>query len=258
MKIPYFHIDAFTRRTFGGNYAGVCVLPEWLPGETLLKIAAEVHNETAFLVPDGAGYAIRWFTPATEVDLCGHATLSAGYVVFNHLGHAGNEVRFSSGVGTLVVRKEGEWVVLDFPARPAQACPPPEALLAGLGAPVLWCGKSRDYLALLESEAQVRALKPDIARLAELECLGIIATAPGEDCDFVSRFFAPRIGFDEDPVTGSAHSTLIPFWSARLGKKQMAARQVSARGGDLRCEDLGERVLIGGQAVTCLKGEFEL
>ena len=258
MKIPYFHIDAFTNKPFGGNYAGVVLLEKWLPDETLLNIAADVHNETAFVVPQGEKFAIRWFTPATEVDLCGHATLSTGYVLFHHRGYNKPEIHLTSGVGDLVIGRQGDRVVLNFPSRPPKKIQPPQELLDGLGVLPLWTGKARDYFALLENEKQVRSLAPNFAALAKLDSLGIIVTAPGVDCDFVSRFFAPRAGFDEDPVTGSAHCTLIPYWSEKLGKKNMFARQVSARGGELYCENAGERVKIGGQAVTLLQGELEI
>jgi len=258
MKIPYYHVDAFTSRPFGGNYAGVVLLEKWLPDETLLNITADIHNETAFIVPQGEKFAIRWFTPAAEVDLCGHATLSTGHVLFHNRGYARAEIHFTSGVGELVVGRQGDRVVLNFPSRPPQKVQPPQELLDGLGVLPLWTGKARDYFALLENEQQVRNLAPNFAALARLDALGIIVTAPGKDCDFVSRFFAPRVGFDEDPVTGSAHCTLIPYWSEKLGKKSLFARQVSARGGELFCEDAGERVRIAGNAVTLMQGELDI
>jgi predicted PhzF superfamily epimerase YddE/YHI9 len=259
MRIPYYHIDAFTSDLFGGNPAGVCTLQEWLPDRALQQIAAENrHSETAFTIPQGADYALRWFTPSLEVDLCGHATLAAAYVHFTYGGHAAPAIRFHSPSGLLTVAREGDRLVLDFPSRPGTPCSVPEALVRGLGQRPLEVLKQRDYLAVLPSQADVANLQPDVAALGELDVLGIIATALGDDVDFVSRFFAPRAGIAEDPVTGSSHCTLIPYWSRRLGKRTLHALQLSARGGELFCEDAGDRVRIGGRAVTYLRGEIDL
>ena len=259
MRIPYYHVDAFANAAFRGNPAGVCLLDAWLDDATLLNLAAEnKHSETAFLVARGADYDLRWFTPATEVDLCGHATLASAFVVFSEVDRHRNSVRFHSKSGPLTVSRAGEWLTLDFPSRPAGPGAAPEALVRGLGAQPAAVLKARDYLAVFASEAEVRALKPDFAALKTLDCLGIIATAPGADCDFVSRFFAPVAGIDEDPVTGSAHCTLIPYWAQRLGKSKLFARQVSCRGGELECELAGERVRMGGKAVLYLRGEIEI
>jgi predicted PhzF superfamily epimerase YddE/YHI9 len=259
MKIPYYEVAAFTSKPFGGNPAGVCLLPTWLPDATLQNIAAENNlSETAFLVPRGNDYELRWFTPEMEVDLCGHATLASAFVLFTQAGFKGDAIRFHSKSGLLGVSRAGEVLELDFPSRPPQPCAVPDPLIRGLGKAPVQVLKSRDYFALFASEADVRALKPDFATLATLDALGIIATALGKDCDFVSRFFAPGAGVPEDPVTGSAHCTLIPYWAEQLGKTELFARQVSKRGGELFCRLAGERVRIGGKAVLYLRGEIEL
>ncbi len=203
-------------------------------------------------------FELRWFTPTVEIDLCGHATLAAASVLFNERGLGGNEVRFHSRSGLLTVTRTADLLTLDFPTRPPAPSVAPKALICGLGATPKEVFKARDYLAVFSSEAEVRALQPDFAALKTLDCLGIIVTAPGADCDFVSRFFAPGAGVAEDPVTGSAHCTLIPFWAQRLGKTKLFARQVSARGGELYCELVGERVRIGGRAVHYLRGEIQI
>jgi predicted PhzF superfamily epimerase YddE/YHI9 len=259
MKIPYYHVDAFAGSVFAGNPAGVCLLEEWLPDGTMLGIAAENNlSETAFLVEGRGHYELRWFTPVTEVDLCGHATLASAHVVFHHLGHDGPAVRFESKSGALRVAREGEVLVLDFPARPGERVETPDALRAGLGREPAEVYRARDYMAVFPTQAEVEALVPDMELLKQVVSLGVIATAPGDAVDFVSRFFAPTVGIPEDPVTGSAHCTLIPYWSARLGKEALHARQVSARGGELYCRDAGERVHIGGRAVTYLVGAITL
>ena len=259
MKIPCYHIDAFASAVFRGNPAAVCLLEAWLPDATLQNIAAENNlSETAFIVTRGGDYDLRWFTPTIEVDLCGHATLAAAFVLFTERGLNADGIRFHSPSGGLGVSREGEVCTLDFPARPGVPCVAPEALVRGLGARPAEVLKARDYLAVFASEAEVRALKPDIAALGTLDCIGIIATAPGSNCDFVSRFFAPAAGIAEDPVTGSSHCTLIPYWAQRLGKTKLFARQVSRRGGELFCELAGERVHIGGKAVLYLRGEIEI
>lgn len=258
MKVPLFHVDAFAAQPFAGNPAAVCVLERWLPDATLLAIAAELNlSETAFVVPEGGRFHLRWFTPVAEMDLCGHATLATAHVLMETTGRR-DPLRFRSMSGELGVRAEGARLALDFPSRPGSACEVPDALVRGLGARPQEVLAARDYLCVLESEAAVRALEPDFAALATLERTGIIATAPGTDCDFVSRFFCPKDGIPEDPVTGSAHCTLVPYWSKRLGKTSLHARQVSARGGELFCENRGARVSIAGHAVTVSKGELLL
>jgi predicted PhzF superfamily epimerase YddE/YHI9 len=259
VKLPYYEIAAFTSRTFGGNPAGVCPLDFWLPDATLQSIATENNlSETAFYVHRNGDFDLRWFTPVTEMDLCGHATLAAAFVIFAKPGFAEPAIRFHSKSGVLTVTRAGDVLTLDFPSRPASLANAPEALLRGLDAHPAEVLKSRDFLAVFASEAEVRDLKPDFAALRSLDALGIIATAPGDDCDFVSRFFAPAAGVDEDPVTGSAHCTLIPYWAQRLGRTKLFARQVSARGGELCCELAGDRVRIGGKAVLYLRGEIEI
>ncbi len=259
MKLPYYEVSAFTTNPFGGNPAGVCPLGAWLPDSVLQGIATNNNlAETAFTVPRGNDFELRWFTPTIEMDLCGHATMAAAFVLFNERGLRASEVHFHSRSGLLTVTRASDLLTLDFPARPATASATPEALIRGLSAKPKEVLKSRDYLAVFASEAEVRTLKPDFAALKTLDCLGIIATAPGTDCDFVSRFFAPGAGVDEDPVTGSAHCTLIPYWAERLGKTKLFARQVSPRGGELFCEYAGDRARIGGRAVLYLRGELEM
>jgi len=259
MRIPYYEIAAFTNRLFAGNPAGVCPLSSWLPDPTLQNIAQENNlSETAFTVPRGDDFDLRWFTPTTEVDLCGHATLAAAFVLLTERGLHGDSIVFHSKSGTLTVRRNAGVFTLDFPSRPATACPAPDVLIRGLGARPTQVFKTRDYLAVFSSEADVRALKPDFAVLLTLDCLGIIATAPGGDCEFVSRFFAPAAGIDEDPATGSSHCTLIPYWAQRLGKTKLFARQLSARGAEMFCELSGDRVHIGGHAVLYNRGEIEI
>jgi PhzF family phenazine biosynthesis protein len=260
MLIPYYQVDAFASRIFTGNPAGVCLLADWLPDEVLQSIAAENNlAETAFVVQRGGRYDLRWFTPAMEVDLCGHATLAPGHVIFEHLGYRGDTIYFDTvKSGELRVTRDGDLLTLDFPSRPAAVCSLPADLVQGLGRTPVHVAKARDYVAVFATEQELAALQPDMAALSRLDSLGIIATAPGTTCDFVSRFFAPQAGIPEDPVTGSAHSTLIPYWSQRLGKKKLNARQISRRGGELFCEDRGSRVGIGGRAVTYSTGFLHL
>ena len=259
MKIPFYHVDAFASAVFTGNPAGVCLLDDWLPDATLQSIAAENNlPETAFLVPRADGYEVRWFSPTSEVDLCGHATLGAAHVLFTERDRSGNAVRLRAQTGPLTVKRDGDVLTLDFPSRPARSCNAPEALIRGLGARPVEVLKARDFLAVFADEADVQGIRPDFAVLQTLDCLGVIATAAGSDCDFVSRFFAPSVGINEDPVTGSAHCTLIPYWSRRLGKTALLARQISPRGGELYCQHAGERTLIGGKAVLYSRGEIEI
>jgi len=260
MKLRLFQIDAFAGRVFAGNPAAIVPLERWLDDAALQAIATENNlSETAFFVGGNGDFHIRWMTPAAEVDLCGHATLAAAWVVFNEIERGSAEVRFRSKGGPLRVTAEGGRLALDFPSRP----PEPSAgavgtLCEALGHRPAAALASRDYLAVYENEDEVRGLRPDMARVAALDRMGVIATAPGRDCDFVSRFFAPQVGVPEDPVTGSAHCTLVPYWSKRLGRASLFARQVSLRGGELWCEDQGERVKIAGTAVKYLEGTIEL
>lgn len=252
-------VDAFADRIFTGNPAAVCLLEQWLPDPVLRSIAAENNlSETAFVVRGAGCHSLRWFTPEVEVDLCGHATLAAAHVLYTQEGSGGEILRFETRSGTLSVTRHDDWIRLDFPSRPAEDCEMPADLETGLGRAPSRVARSRDYLAVFETEAEVRGLTPDFTALARVDALGIIATAPGDTCDFVSRFFAPRAGIPEDPVTGSAHCTLIPYWSARLDRRDLVARQVSRRGGELRCEDRGGRVGILGQAVTYSIGSIRI
>lgn len=257
-----YQIDAFTDRLFGGNPAAVVPLQDWLDDETLQAIAAENNlAETAFYVPQGQDYHLRWFTPTMEVDLCGHATLAAAYVLFQIEKAAISQLTFHTRGGALTVTRNEDWLALDFPARPPEPCQEDLSLLTdALGATPTWVGKARDYFAVFDSEAEVSQLRPHMAKVAALDCLGVIATAVGQDpdVDFVSRFFAPQAGVPEDPVTGSAHCTLIPYWATQLGKSTLLARQVSQRGGTLRCTHQRSRVIIAGQAVLYLKGDFRV
>lgn len=255
MKTPLYQIDAFAFRPFSGNPAAVCPLEEWIDEGVMQEIAQENNlPETAFFVAEGDGFAIRWFTPLAEVDLCGHGTLAAAHVIFNILEPGRSEIVFHSRSGGLGVVRDHDLVSMDFPARPAVPCEVPEPLLHGLGRPPREAAASDDYLAVFEDEKEVRELRPDMERLRELDLRGVIATARGDRADFVSRFFAPKYGIPEDPVTGSAHCTLIPYWAGRLGKKDLSARQVSRRGGELFCRDRGSRVTIAGRAFTYMEG----
>ena len=259
MKIPLFQVDAFTAELFKGNPAAVCPLPEWLPDPLLQSIAAENNlSETAFFVRRGSRYELRWFTPAVEVDLCGHATLASAFVIFQRQEPDAEEAVFDTRSGELRVRRQGELLAMDFPARPPSPCAEPPGLAEALGASPREVWRSRDLLAVFDSEAAVRELAPKFDLLRRLDTFAVIVTAPGEQVDFVSRFFAPRAGVDEDPVTGSAHCTLVPYWAGRLAKSELHARQVSHRGGELWCEDHGARVTIKGRCVLYLEGHILL
>jgi len=257
MRIPLYQIDAFAEGPFTGNPAAVCPLEAWLPDPVMQQIAAENNlSETAFFVPEGEGYQLRWFTPTTEVDLCGHATLASAFVVFRWLKPERKEVTFAAQqAGPLTVTRDGDLLALDFPARPPMPCPLPPGLDPALGRPPTAVLAARDYLAVYETADQVAALTPDFAALAALDRFAVIVTAPGNaGTDFVSRFFAPARGVDEDPVTGSSHCTLIPYWAERLGKSRLEARQLSRRGGALSCAMRSDRVTIAGRALLYLEG----
>ncbi len=255
MDIRYYQIDAFTNKVFSGNPAGVCFLDTWMDDRILQSIAAENNlSETAFLVQAGDHYELRWFTPEMEIDLCGHATLASAYAIFEHVTPQALRVDFQTKGGRLSVERQGDLLMMDFPARPPEICQPHENIDEIMGIPPSLKLKARDLMAVYEEEEQVRRLKPDMAGVAALDYFAVIATAPGENCDFVSRFFAPGAGIPEDPVTGSSHCTLVPYWSHRLGKKELHALQLSKRGGELFCADRGDRVSIGGRAVTYMSG----
>jgi len=255
MRIPLYQVDAFADRVFAGNPAAVCLLDSW-PEDALLQSIAAENNlaETAFFIPSEDTPRLRWFTPVTEVDLCGHATLAAAFVLFEHLQPGREAVSFTSRSGPLSVTRTGELLSLDFPALPLSEPLPVKLLTAALRAQPTELRGGMDLLAVFGSEAEVRALRPDMERLKALDCRGVIATAPGDEVDFVSRFFAPAVGIPEDPVTGSAHCALTPYWAARLGKSELRARQISPRGGQLVCELKDDRVTISGRAVLYLEG----
>ncbi len=267
MQTPIYQIDAFTHQLFGGNPAAVMPLQNWFSDDLLLAIAGENNlSETAFLVatPDLAesDFHIRWFTPTAEVPLCGHATLASAWVVFNKLAWSHQRVRFQSKSGPLAVSQAPDgWLELDFPNLAFEQRPTPALISQALpGAPdqAFFVPNDTNYMVVLESEAAVVSAAPDLRKLAQLGNQGLIVTAPGQQCDFVSRYFAPGVGIDEDPVTGSIHSVLAPYWAERLGKTRLQARQVSARGGELRCELQGDRVAIAGQAVFFMEGSVQL
>lgn len=261
MEILIYQVDAFSGQVFAGNPAAVCPLPSWLPDETMQAIAAENNlAETAFFVNTAPGrYHLRWFTPLVEIDLCGHATLASGYVVFRFLDAALDSVSFDTMSGPLTVTREGARLVMDFPARPPEPVRPAAGLLEALGGSPKQVLASRDYLVVYETEEEVLALRPNMAAVAALDRFAVIVTAPATTpgVDFVSRFFAPAQGIPEDPVTGSAHCTLVPYWAHRLGKSQLVARQVSKRGGTLYCASNGERVSLAGEAALYLRGNIE-
>jgi predicted PhzF superfamily epimerase YddE/YHI9 len=260
-RLPIYQVDAFTDRLFGGNPAAVCPLEAWLPDATMQAIAAENNlAETAFFVREGRDYALRWFTPTVEVDLCGHATLASGHIVFSFLEPERESVSFRTlKAGTLAVSRRADMLVMDFPARPAIPAEAPPGLLAALGGKPHEVLRARDHLIVYGNAAEVAALAPDFAALAKVECWAAIATASGDGgIDFVSRFFAPAQGLPEDPVTGSSHCTLVPYWAKRLGKTELEARQLSRRGGALTCALKGDRVTIAGRAVLYLEGRISV
>ena len=261
MKLKIYQIDAFTDKIFSGNPAAVCILKEWIGDELMQNIAGENNlAETAFAVKKDNVFEIRWFTPALEVDLCGHATLATAYVLFEHYDADSNKIEFySPHSGTLTVEKARDgYLTLNFPTDELVEIQAPEKLIATLGkVPVkIFKGKS-DYLLIYSSQKEIEGIEPDFTQLAKLDGRGIIVSAMGDEADFVSRFFAPQSGINEDPVTGSAHTSLIPYWSKELNKTQLTAKQLSKRGGNLLCEYLGDRVKISGKAVLYMIGEIE-
>lgn len=267
MKHPIYQVDAFTDTVFGGNPAAVMPLEQWLPDNVMQSLALENNlSETAYFVRldnnEDADFHIRWFTPGTEVPLCGHATLASAWVIFNKLGWTGEQIRFRSKSGPLAVRQTDDgWLVLDFPNLAFEPQPTPALIRDAFeGAPdtAFFVPNDTNYMVVLENEAAVRAAQPDLRKLKQLGNQGLIVTAPGQDCDFVSRYFAPGAGIEEDPVTGSIHSVLVPYWAEQLGKTRLDARQVSARGGVLRCELKGDRVDIAGQVAFYMEGSVHL
>lgn len=257
--LPMYQIDAFTNRVFSGNPAAVCPLDVWLDEATMQQIAAENNlSETAFFVRAGGHYGLRWFTPVAEVDLCGHATLAAVFVLFTELEPQRSSVVFSTRSGDLAVVRDGDRLMMDFPSLATTPCDAPPELLEGLGCTPQEVRQGMDFLVVLEDEQAVRMLQPRMDALARLHTRGVCVTARGESADIVSRFFAPAYGIPEDPVTGSAHCALVPYWSAQLGKTHLHALQVSPRGGELFCEDAGPRVRLAGHAVKFLQGVINL
>ena len=259
MRIPIYQIDAFTDQLFKGNPAAVCLLEFWPEDHILQSIAAENNlSETAFCLPRNEHYDLRWFTPRAEIDLCGHATLASAYVIMRYADSSLKKVSFETKSGILSVERENDLFAMDFPARPAASSQAPPELLKGLGMQPEEVFRSRDYLVVFDKEAIVRDLLPDMRLLEQVDGTGVIVTAPGDTIDFVSRFFAPKVGIPEDPVTGSSHCTLVPYWSERLGKSKLTAAQLSQRGGALVCEDRNGRVKIAGKAVTYLEGMINI
>ena len=260
MLLKLYQVDAFASSAFTGNPAAVCPLDRWLPDDIMQKIADENNlSETAFFVKNENGFHIRWFTPTVEVELCGHATLASAFVIFHYLDYQEQEIQFQSRSGILTVQKEGDWLCLNFPTDELQSVMAPEAIWKGLGIVPDECYKGKsDYLAVFETEKIVAGFNPNFSALAELNGRGLIVTAPGDEVDFISRGFFPAAGVDEDPATGSAHTTLTPYWANRLNKTHLDAWQISKRKGIFKCVHLGDRVEIKGQAVPYLIGEIDI
>lgn len=259
MELKHYQIDAFADKPFEGNPAAICPLKEWLPDETMQAIASENNlSETAFFVPTEDGYRIRWFTPTCEVDLCGHATLASAWVLFKHLDYTGDRISFQSRSGLLTVERRQDWLEMDFPSQPPQACDIPPAIPSAFGMKPAACLRNQDYIVVFDDEANVIGARPDIAALRDLDLRGVAITARSNSHDFVTRFFAPKHGIDEDPVTGSAFTQLAPYWSGVLGKARLSARQVSIRGGNVECLLAGDRVKIRGKAASYMTGTIRL
>ena len=259
MDLSIYQIDAFSSCVFEGNPAAVCPLDEWLPDETMQSIAEENNlSETAFFVPKDDGFHIRWFTPASEVDLCGHATLGSAYVLFNILGYKNEAIQFDSKSGVLVVTKQDDWLTLDFPKQPPVYCETPKEIVEAFNKEPIECMMSEDIIAVFENEIDIESANPDFEQLKKLDSRGVIITAKSMRYDFVARFFAPKYGIPEDPVTGSAYTQLAPYWASKLGKQKFKAKQLSSRGGELYCEILGDRVLISGKATKYMEGKITI
>ncbi len=257
MKIKMYQVDAFTNKVFGGNPAAICLLDRWLPDEILQAIATENNlPETAYIIPKNDNYLLRWFTPTQEVDLCGHATLASAYVIFTHLKPSVNKITFHTLSGLLIVEKHGSYMQMDFPALPFVPSEASSEIITGLKIKPLEVYRSTDYLVIVESVSQLSAIKPDLNLLAQLDLRGVIVSARGEDpeIDFVSRFFGPKLNIPEDPITGSAHCVLVPYWATKLNKITFQARQLSAKNIFLRCELKDNRVLLFGEATPYLEG----
>ncbi len=259
--IPIYQADAFTEKLFGGNPAAICPLDEWLPDETMQKIAIENNlAETAFFVKNDTGYKLRWFTPEYEIDLCGHATLASAHILFTQLGHQQGDIHFETvKAGTLIVKKDGDKYIMDFPSRPPIHIEPPVGLVEALGEKQpLEVLRSRDYFIVLPDEDAVKNVEPDYTLMKQLDTVGVIVTAKGRSADVVSRCFYPGAGIPEDPVTGSAHCNIVPYWCGKLKKDTLFCKQLSARGGDIWSELKGDRVLMSGHCVLFMKGEIHI
>jgi len=259
MKLQIFQIDAFANKAFEGNPAAVVPLETWLPDETMQAIAEENNlAETAFFTPTTSGFHIRWFTPVDEVKLCGHATLASAFVLFHLLGYQSDSIRFDSLSGPLSVTKTNDLLTLNFPTQKPVRCDIPEELVKGLGKSPLECFANEDYIAVFENEEDISSINPNHYYLEQLNHRGVIVTSPAKEYDFVARFFAPKYGVPEDPVTGSAYTQLTPYWAERLGKNSLDAKQISSRGGQLKCELKADRVLISGSAIKYFEGTIEI
>ncbi len=259
MKLSIYQIDAFAEKPFEGNPAAVVPLQQWLPDETMQAIAQENNlAETAFFVPEKDDFHIRWFTPNKEVKLCGHATLASAFVLFDRPEFEADVITFASLSGPLSVTRKGELLTLDFPNQLPEVCAAPEALVKGLGMEPLECYRREDYVAVFDNEQDITGIVPNHHYLEQLDLRGVIVTAPSSEQDFVARFFAPKFGIPEDPVTGSAYTQLMPYWAEKTGKTKLTAKQVSTRGGKLFCELQGDRVLISGKAVKYLQGTIDV
>jgi len=263
MKLTIYQVDAFANKVFEGNPAAICPLQEWLADDVMQNIAAENNlSETAFFVPTDTGYHIRWFTPVHEVDLCGHATLAAAQVIFKHIEKKKNKIHFQSKSGILLVAKNVDRLDMDFPSQPPASCVTPQPIAVAFGIMALECLESEDYIVVFDSVEAVKNASPDMSILSQLNLRGVVITAhdtrADSKFDFVSRFFAPKYGINEDPVTGSSFTQLIPYWSEKLSKNILSAKQISRRGGEVVCEYKGDRVKISGKAVQYLMGEIEI
>jgi PhzF family phenazine biosynthesis protein len=259
MEISLYQIDAFASALFKGNPAAVCPLDEWPPDETMQSIAAENNlSETAFFVPKANGFHIRWFTPVSEVELCGHATLATAYVLFNILNYEKGRIEFDSKSGMLSVTKDNGWLVMDFPAQPPVPCDVPKEVVKAFNTAPVECLKSEDLIVVFEREIDVETANPDFELLKKIDFRGVAITAKSTRYDFVARFFAPKYGIPEDPVTGSAYTQLAPYWASKIGSKKFSVKQMSSRGGELHCELAGDRVFIYGQAVKYLEGKINI
>jgi PhzF family phenazine biosynthesis protein len=259
MELTLYQIDAFASRLFEGNPAAVCQLDGWLSDELMLSIAEENNlSETAFFVPAGNGFHIRWFTPEGEVDLCGHATLATAYVLFSILGYKKDRIEFDSKSGILTVTKDNEWLVMDFPAQPPVSCDIPKEIIKAFDIVPVECLKSEDFIVVFEREADIESANPAFEQLMKLDLRGVIITAKSTRYDFVARFFAPKYGIHEDPVTGSVYTQLAPYWASRIGSKRFNVKQLSSRGGELTCEIVDDRVLISGKAIKYFEGLIKI